>query len=167
MRPNLILAGIAALCLAGGVPAQQRSTTALVVQVVPEARLNLSRIALSFRVSADGMSDVTSTTQTVAAWVRALPGQPIRVTASAGALGGQSGSLPLSALRWSGSVAGATGGGQQAACTDGSFETGATQDLVAAWARSGTLTCTVTFSLADPRTLPPGLYTGWVSLAIR
>jgi len=167
MRPNLILAGITALCLAGGALAQQRSTTALVVQVTPEARLNLAQIALNFRVSADGMSDVTSQTQMVAAWVRALPGQAIRVTASAGALGGPSGSVPLSALSWSGSVAGATAGGQQAACTSGSFGTGASQDLVAAWARSGTLACAVTFSLADPRSLPPGLYTGLVSLAIR
>ena len=60
MRPNLIIAGIATLCLAGAVLAQPSASSPLVVHVAPEAHLNLAQIALNFRVSADGTSDVTS-----------------------------------------------------------------------------------------------------------
>jgi hypothetical protein len=150
-----------ALSLTASVLAQRTGTTTLALRVDPEARLNPSQIAMNFRVSAGGANDITTQTQTIEARVRALPGQPIRLTATA------SGTIPLSALRWSGSPAGAAGGGEQAACSSGTFETAATQDLVTGWSRSGTLTCTVTFSLADPASLPPGNYTGNIALAIR
>ncbi|MBZ5624916.1 MAG: hypothetical protein LAQ69_40370 [Acidobacteriia bacterium] len=162
-----IIAGLATLCLAATVAAQRTATTTLVVRVAPEQRLNVSRVSLQFRVSADGAGDVTSQTATVAAWVRALPGQRIRLTATTGSLSGPPGAVPSSAIRWSGSPASATGGGQGASCTSGSFESHGPQDLVAGWTRSGTLSCAVVFSLADPRSLPPGQYTGTVDLALR
>ena len=158
MGPRLIFL---ALCCVASVLAQRSETATLVLTVPPESRLTPAQVTLNFVVSADGSSDVTSQTQTVVAWVRALPGQPIRVTA------GASGTVPLSALQWSGSAAGATGGGQQATCANGSFAGGATQDLVSSWTRSGTISCAISFSLAAPRSLPPGDYTAVIRLAIR
>jgi hypothetical protein len=147
--------------MAFAMPAQRTATTTMVVRIDPETHVSPSQINLSFRVSADGASDVTSQTETVAAWVRAAPGQTIHLTASA------AGTLPLPALRWSGAMAQATAGGQQASCTSGLFDSGVTQDLAERWTKSGTLTCIVTFSLAEPRSLAPGLYTGSIGIAIR
>jgi len=83
----------AALLLAGaavpGVPSTLK--TSLILRVDPEARLDPARIALNFQVSADGSSDVISQTTEVGAWVRALPGRRIRVTARLGALNGPDG----------------------------------------------------------------------------
>ena len=152
---------IIALCISPSVWAQHTGMTTLSLRVDPESRLTPSLLTLTFHVSADGASDVTSLTQAVGAWVRAAPGQPIRVTATA------SGTAPLSALRWSGSASSSTGGGQHAACSSGSFGDGATQDLVSGWGRSGRLACTITFSLADPRSLAAGDYTAVVRLAVR
>lgn len=156
-----IFAGTALLSLAFTLLAQRTATTTLVVRIDPETHLSPAKVNLSFRVSADGAGDVTSQTETVSAWVRSLPGQTIHLAASA------AGTLPLSALRWSGAVSQATAGGQQASCTSGSFASGVSQDLAGPWTRSGTLTCAVTFSLADPRSLAPGLYTGAIDIAIR
>jgi hypothetical protein len=58
-------------------------------------------------------------------------------------------------------------GAEAARCAGGSFASGDTQDLVAGWQHSGVLTCAVTFSLADPRSLPPGAYTGMVDFILR
>ena len=110
---------------------------------------------------------MTSQTETIVAWVRALPGQRIRVLARIANLSGQSGTIPGSAIRWNGATQRATGGGQAATCSGGSFAGGDTQDLVAAWRASGTLTCALTFSLDDPRSLAPGIYTGAVALTLR
>jgi hypothetical protein len=82
-------------------------------------------------------------------------------------LSGPAGAVPISAIRWSGSSLVAAAGAQAASCAGGSFPSGDTQDLVAGWQRSGTLTCAVTFWLADPRSLPPGAYTGVVDFTLR
>jgi hypothetical protein len=166
-RASLLIAAMAALWPAARVGAQRSATTILVVRVAPEAHLNPSQVTLHFRVSTDGASDITAQTETVAAWVRALPGQRIRLTAGPAILTGPAGAVPGSLIRWSGSAARATSGGQSATCTSGSFEGTAAQDLVAGWQRSGTLTCAVTFSLSDPRSWPPGAYAGVVDLALR
>ena len=131
-----------------------------------EPRLDPRQVELNFRVSADGASDVASRTATVVAWVRALPGQQIRVTAQLGSLNGPDGPIPVTQIIWAGSTARATAGGQAATCSSGTFQTGTTQDLVLGWQRSGILTCAVTFALAEPRSLSPGLYSGTVNLAL-
>jgi hypothetical protein len=153
-------------CVTGPAGAQRSGTTALVLQVNPEARLDPQQVAVNFRVSADGSSEVTSQTTSVAAWVRALPGQQIRVTARLLSLNGPDGPAPVTAVRWAGSRTRATAGGQAATCSSGTFEAGASHDLVLGWQRSGILTCAVNFELAAPRNLPPGLYSGIVDLAL-
>ena len=146
--------------------AQRTGTTTLVLQVGPEARLVPNQVALNFRVSADGSSDVTSQTANIEAWVRALPGQAIRVTARVSSLNGPAGPLPATALRWSGSIERAAAGGQAASCSAGSFADGAAQDLVLGWRQSGIVGCTFTFELAAPRKLAPGSYSAVVDLAV-
>ena len=147
--------------------AQRTATTNLVVQVAPEARLSPSRVELRFVVSGDAASDLTNQTAAIAAWVRALPSQRIRLLAHFAGLSGPSGTVPTSAIRWTGSNTHATLGAQASTCAGGSFAGGASQDLVAGWQRSGMLACAVTFSLADPRSLTPGVYSGVVDLTLR
>jgi hypothetical protein len=146
--------------------AQRSGTTTLVLQVNPEARLDPQQITLNFRVSGDGASDVTSQTTNVTAWVRALPGQQIRVTARLASLAGPDGPVPITALRWSGSTTRAIAGGRAATCSSGTFQTGAVHDLVLGWQQSGIMSCAVNFGLLAPRNLPPGLYSGTVQLAL-
>ena len=134
---------------------QRTATTTLVVQVRPEAYVSPSHVSLAFPVAADGTT--RSITIPVAAWVRALPGQRIRV------LGRASGDVPDGSLTWSGVRTAATGGGGEAACTGGTLA--ASQDLVSGWGRSGTLTCSVTFALRPG--LPPGNYSASVELSVR
>jgi hypothetical protein len=142
---RILIAAAFVLAAAG----QQSQTVALVVRVAPEAHVRPAQVSFNFLVSADGSRDITSQTVTVESWVRATPGRPIRVTAT------QTGSLPLT---WSGVVSGATAGGRGASCTSGGLTPGSAQDLTANWLNSGTLNCTVTFSLADPHSLAPGNY---------
>jgi len=146
--------------------AQRSGTTSLVLRVAPEVRLSPQQVALHFRVSAEGASDVTTESAVIAAWVRALPGQQIRMTSRLENLQGPDGPVPASAVRWAGSTRNATGGGRQAECTSGVFAAGAVQDMVQGWDRSGILTCAVSFELAEARSLPPGQYSGVVSLAV-
>jgi hypothetical protein len=146
--------------------AQRSGTTALALQVNQEAHLDPQQVALNFRVSADGASDVTSQTTSVGAWVRALPGQQIRVTAQLVSLNGPDGPVPVTQVGWAGSTTRGTAGGQAATCSSGTFQPGVTQDLVLGWQRSGILTCAVNFALAAPRNLSPGLYSGTVNLAL-
>jgi hypothetical protein len=134
----------------------QNSTTALVVRIVPEAHVNPPQATLSFVVSADGTGDVTTQTVGVSAWVRAMRGHPIRLTAN------QTGSLPVT---WAGTSTQATAGGRQATCIDGNFAGNSTQDLAANWQNSGTLQCLIRFSLADPRSLAPGVYKATLTFA--
>ena len=147
--------------------AQRTGSTTLLLRVSPEAHLNPERIALRFTVTADGLGESARQTENIAAWVRALPGQRIRLIARMASLSGPSGAIPSGAVRWNGANQMASGGGQAASCASGSFAGGATQDLVDAWRTSGTLTCAVTFSLADPRSLPAGAYVGSVDLTLR
>ena len=161
-----VITALLLACLVSLSGAQRSGTTTLVLQVNQEARLDPRQVALNFRVSADGASDVTIQTASVAAWVRALPGQQIRVIARLVSLNGPDGPVPVTQLGWAGSTTRATGGGQAATCSSGTFQPGATQDLVLGWQRSGILTCAVNFALAAPRNLSPGLYTGAVNLAL-
>jgi hypothetical protein len=163
---TITLVALLLVCLVSLGGAQRTGMTTLVLRVSQEARLDPQQVALNFRVSADGTSDVTSQTTSVGAWVRALPGQQIRVTAQLVGLNGPDGPVPVTQVGWAGSPARATAGAQAATCSSGTFQPGATQDLVLGWQRSGILTCTVNFALAEPRNLPPGLYSGTVNLAL-
>lgn len=166
-RTIVVAAVVFAFWPSARVGAQRSGSTILALHVAPEAHLNPSQVALRLVVSADGSGDIASQTAVIATWVRALPNQRIRLIGHLANLSGPAGAVPISAIRWSGSSLGAASGAQAATCADGSFAGGGTQDLVAGWQRSGTLTCAVTFSLADPRSLPPGAYTGVVDFILR
>jgi hypothetical protein len=161
-----VVAALLLACLVSPASAQHSGTTMLVLRVNQEARLDPPQVTLNFRVSPDGASDVTSQSTSVAALVRALPGQEIRVTVRLLSLNGPDGPVPVSAVGWAGSTTRAMAGGQAATCSSGTFQPGATQDLVLGWQRSGILACAVSFALAAPRNLPPGLYSGTVNLAL-
>jgi hypothetical protein len=165
-RTIVVGAVIAACWPSARVDAQRSGSTNLEVHVAPEAHLDPRQVALRLVVSEDGSGDIASQTAVIATWARALPNQRIRLMGHMANLSGPDGAVPISAIRWSGSNVGATSGAQAASCAGGSFASGATQDLIAGWQRSGTLTCAVTFSLADPRSLPPGIYTGVVDFIL-
>lgn len=162
------MAGVFALLAwsASQAMAQRSGTSSLVVQVAPEARLAPQQVLLSFQISSDGTSNVTTASAAVTAWVRAAPGQAIRVRASLEDLAGPSGPVSASAVGWRGSAVSAAGGGRQAACSSGAFAPGAAQDLVLGWEAPGTLTCSVSFELNGVSGLRPGVYSGVVRLAV-
>jgi len=158
---------LAALALVAAVGAQHQASTGLAVQVTPEAHLDPTQVALRFQVSEDGTGDITSQTQAIAAWVRALPNQQIRVTARLENVTGPDSARLASGIQFSGSATRATEGARGATCASGSFVGGAAQELVAGWRRNGRLTCSVRFALANPRSLQPGVYAAVLSLAVR
>jgi len=128
---------------------------------MPEARIEPGQIALEFRVA-----DRVVQTANVAAWVRALPNQQIRILARLAKLQGPNGPAPVTAVTWTGAVARSTAGGNQANCASGAFAAGQTQDLALGWRQSGALTCTFAFTLVEPGKLSPGLYSGTVDLSL-
>lgn len=138
--------------------AQHTATGQLVVQVWPEAYLRAEQIKLRFRVSADGASDVTTQTETISAQVRAWPEERIRVLARVSA------AFPVS---WAGQVKAVTRGAEKASCTSGNVDGAAVTDLVSNWINSGLLTCSVSFSMSNARSLAPGFYEGTVDLLIQ
>ena len=103
---------------------------------------------------------------TVNAWVRALPGQQIQLLARVKSLTGPAGNVPASSLRWSGSMAKATGGGVAASCTSGTFADSLAESLISGWTRSGIVACDLTFSLATDIGAPTGIYTTEIDLAL-
>lgn len=145
---------------------QHSGPTSLLVRVEPVARIDPQQVVLHFRKSADGSSDLTTQAASVTAWVRALPGQRIRVAARLVDLEGPNGPIAISALRWTGQLVSATAGARQAACSSGGFGGEDAQDLVEGWERSGVLTCSVNFELTGARNLSPGLYRGLVKLSL-
>ncbi len=149
------------LALSPRVPGQREASTTLVVRVAPEARIEPSQIALEFRVA-----DKVVRRANVAVWVRSLPNQQTRVSARLDRLQGPNGSVPVTVVSWTGSVAHSSGGGSQASCTSGSFVTGQAQDLVLGWHQSGTLTCAFVFTLAESSNLASGLYSATVALSV-
>jgi hypothetical protein len=148
------------------VTAQHTRAHSLMVRVAPESRIAPQKILLRFRTSVDGSLDLITQAETVAAWVRALPGQQIRVTGRLSGLQGPDGPVPSGAVRWTGSPISATGGARKATCSSGVFAGDAAQDLVEGWGRSGILTCAVNFELTGARNRSPGTYSGLVSLAV-
>ncbi len=137
--------------------------TALVVRILPEARLNPQSITVSIRVDESGA--VVAQSATLHAWIRAVPGHPIQFVARTSQVSGPSGFLPPASLRWEGVAQAASGGGEAAQCTSGAFS--GTSDLLASgWGRSGTLTCQVRFSLNGSTRPAPGVYTAQVDLAL-
>jgi hypothetical protein len=165
-RAGVILIVAAALWPAARVAGQRAGSTSLLVNVVPESQLTPSRLSMRFNVSADGSADDLRQISIVTARVRTLPNHPIHLTARMGAVTGPSGAAPQAIVEWSGSSLAAAGGAQGSTCTSGSLAAGASQDLVAEWPTSGSITCRIAFRLANPRDLPPGSYTASLDLAI-
>jgi len=146
--------------------AQQRTAnTALALHVQPEARLTPSQVTLQFHVAPDGAASVITQTELVDAWMRPAPHQQVHLSARLENLSGPNGLVSGAAVTWAGTVAGAAGGGQSAACTGGRFDSAAGSDLASGWQRAGKLSCSVTFALAGGA-LAPGDYTGTVALSL-
>lgn len=161
------MVGAAAILLPGvRIAAQRAGASSLMVEVRPEAHLDPSQIPLRFTVSADGTSEPGSQAANISAWVRALPGQQIHLTARIGNLTGPSGMVAGATIAWRGTVSRATAGGQGAMCTAGVLTPGLPQELISGWGRSGTLTCDATFSLENARSLAPGVYTAEINLVL-
>ena len=139
----------------------QRSSTALVLRVGPESRIEPSQKVLSFHA----MDDVNQTAQ-VAVAVRALPQQQILVRARLDQLDGPSGPVPVTSVTWTGAAVRSSGGGTLAACGNGRFSPGQSEDLAWNWKDSGTLACRFDFTLGASGALPPGRYTGTVNLSV-
>ncbi len=159
-------AAAAALWSGADLLAQRVVSTRLMVRVEPGAYLTPAEIPLRFVVP-DGAGDAAGQTATLFAWVRSAPGQQIHVTARIGEVRGPSGPVESRAIGWDASVARATAGGQSAACVNGSFASGETQELVSGWSQSGTLTCALAFAPREGSALAPGVYTGTVRLALQ
>ena len=142
-------------------PGQRDASNTLVVRVMPEARIEPGQIALEFRVA-----DRVVQTAKVAAWVRSLPHQQIRISARLARLEGPHGAVPVTAVNWRGVVASATAGGKQASCTNGTFAASQAQDLVLGWRNPGSVTCEISFKLVEAGELSPGMYSGTVDLSV-
>lgn len=163
-KKQAVFAILTAAFLITGIPLASAQSTGLVIKVNPEAHLDISTIPLSFTVNEPG-EVVMSQPVTVTAWVRALPGQQIELTAAVDGLDGPV-SVPLTALTWSGAMGRATGGAVTANCTQGTFTEGASQSLISNWNQSGIATCTVSFSLKTDASWTAGTYSGHADLKL-
>jgi len=143
----------------------QQTGSGLVVHIEPEAHLSPLSATLSFTVANPG-GIVASDPVAVNAWVRALPGQQILVTALASDIVGPFGRIGRSALAWTGIMQTTTGGAATATCTSGSFEQDRLRQLISNWNQSGIARCTVVFSLTTQPSWPAGAYSGRVDFAL-
>jgi hypothetical protein len=166
IRICIVLAIGIALWPNGSAVGQRAGSTRLVLTVVPEFRLDPSRLLVQFTVSPNGVGDIASQPAAVSAWARSLPGRQIHLTAHVGVVTGPSGPAPDAAIEWKGSALRSTAGGRAATCTSGSFSAGTTQELVAGWQESGILACAIAFRLANPHELAPGTYTAAFDLSL-
>jgi hypothetical protein len=159
-----VIAVLAMLVLAIGGLAQHSATTTLAL-VVPEAWVQPQQVPLTFQVSADGAADIVSQGASVAAGVRALPGEAIRVTMQLANLQGpgKSGLRRQSAMeRHRGPRHRRRAGGS--VHFRRSDRRGSRPGPGEGWQKSGTVECAVTRQLADPRSLPPGRYSDLVQI---
>jgi len=148
------------------IPAQQSRSTALVVRVGPEVKLIPEQVSVHFLVPADNTADSINQSAAVEAWVRAFPGQRIRLTAVLTSVQGPQGAVPDDAVRWTGSKSSATGGGLAASCSSGTFAAGKAQELVSNWQESGIVACNLTLTLTNALSRFPGEYTGIVTFSV-
>jgi hypothetical protein len=153
--------------LSGNAVGQRQGVTTLSVNVAPESRVDPSRVPVNFVITGDGRDDVASQTTLVTALVRSLPGRQVHLTADLSSLTGPTGAIAAAQFEWSGSVVHATGRARSASCTSGNFANGASPDLVSGWFESGSLTCSVSFRLANQRSLSPGTYTAVFALTLQ
>jgi len=145
----------------------ESATMRLSVEVEPEVRIEPEQIPLRFLVSPGGRADGTTQSTEITAWIRPAPGQPIRLMAHLMHLEGPGGGMVSpSILRWAGAKTRATGGGQQAQCSSGSFASGSDADLIRGWERSGSVSCSMRFELDQKVPLPPGEYRGLVTVVL-
>lgn len=139
---------VLAVLFAAGIElrAQQSPTMSLAVRAGPEAHVTPGRVSLRFVISPDGVP-VALQTVVISAWVRALPGERILLSArSSGDLKGDSVSVPISAVQWAGVLTRSVTGAETARCNGGYLNRDSSVELVAGWLRSGILTCQATFS---------------------
>jgi hypothetical protein len=148
------------------VPAQQSRSTALVVRVGPEVKLIPEQVAIHFLVPADNTADSINQNTAIEAWVRAFPGERIRLTAVLSGVQGPEGAVPGNSVRLTGSKSTATGGGLAASCSSGTFDVDKPQDLVSNWQESGIVACNLTLTLTNAVSRAPGEYTGIVTFSI-
>ena len=156
---------ICMLGLASLLAGQNNGSSGLVLRVNPEAHLTPSSAQLAFHVARPGDTAISSPV-TVNAWVRALPGQQILLTAHVRKLTGPVGDVPFAALQWSGQMLSAKGGGQAANCLGGGFSSGPDQPVIGGWNESGIATCSMRFSLTTNSTWLQGDYAGQVDLQL-
>jgi len=145
--------------------AQRNATATVIVHVSPEAYVSARQVLLRFHVTGDGSSESSADPIKIIAIARAFTGQHIRLVASLVGLNGPAGSV-AAAIRWSGVKSSASAGGQRATCSSGVLTVGDPKGIIASWQTSGSLTCTVTFKLANTQELAPGVYSGVVDLGI-
>ena len=157
-----LLLAIGALCITAGMSSGGSST--LVIDVRPEAYVNPASLDLTFNVNNPGQI-IDSTPLQATGWVRALPAQRIRVTASAALFDPAGVSFAPQSLQWAGVLTRATGGAATGVCTSGSFLSGGPQDLITGWQESGIASCTLTFSLATASAWVKGSYHARIALA--
>jgi hypothetical protein len=165
-RALIVLTITTAFWPAARVAGQRAGSTTLLVNVVPEFQVTPTQLSVRFIVSGDGATDILTQTALVAARARALPNRQIHLTASLGDVTGPTGAAPSAIIEWIGLSLGATGGAQSATCTSGSLAAGSLQDLAAVWPSSGSITCRIAFTLANPRNLPPGSYSTVIAVAL-
>jgi hypothetical protein len=164
MRRNFLYSGVALIALTISLGGATGNST-IMVEIRPAVRLSPSHVSLTFVVTDDGVVTATQSVPVVA-WVRSFPNQQISLTARAGELIGPVGSISSTAIKWSSATADMTGGGQNARCVNGNFSTGPEQALITNWLSSGTVTCSVSFSLDPGAKWAPGSYTGFVDFAV-
>ena len=159
-------AGIAALAAITFIlHAQNFAASALVIRVDPEIHLDTPSASLSFQLNNPGET-LYSQPVAVTAWVRALPGQQIHLTALLQSLKGPSGDAQPASLTWTGAMSSATGGATAASCSAGGFSNNEPQQLIANWTQSGIARCAFTFALATNSSWPAGRYDGAVSFSL-
>jgi hypothetical protein len=156
---------VSLLALTGSMVSSAAQNTGLMIQVNPEAHLDVTSVPFTFTVTNPGEVAVSQPV-TVTAWVRNLPGQQIQLIAEAVTLAGANGNQAVSAIGWTGSMARATGGAAVAHCAGGDFANGSSQSLISGWNQSGIAACTLTFTLKTDASWAPGTYTGQVSLKL-
>ena len=153
------------LWLSGNAIGQRQGSTSLTVNVAPESHVDPSRVPVRFVVTDSGEADESLHTAVITARVRSLPGRQVHLTAAISGATAPPGTQGAQ-FEWSGSVVRATGAARSASCGSGSFANGGAQELVGGWYESGTLTCSISFRLVNPRDLAPGVYTAVFDLAL-
>jgi hypothetical protein len=162
---NRTAAVIVLMATTFALPAENSVSSGLTIQVNPESYLDTPVASLSFQVASHG-EIAYSQPVTITAWVRALPGQQIHLTAQVSSLSGPSGSAPDASLAFTAAMSGASGGATDATCASGNFTGPYPQQLINDWNRSGIARCIVIFALVPGAAATAGTYNASVSFSL-